>query len=405
MLAVLVAVAIVAAACGSDGAEETDRHGFFEDALVSAAVPSVIQIAGDLAYGHACALFSNGGVKCWGEGDYGELGRGDTDYIGDEPMEMGAFLPYVDLGTGRTATAITTGEEHSCALLDGGDVKCWGNSEDWGASGQGYEGDIGEEPGEMGDSLAVIDLGTGLTAVAIAAGSWHNCAILDDGSVKCWGYNEYAALGLGRLEYGVGESTGEMGDALPVVDLGTGRTAKAIEGGEWHTCAILDNDDLKCWGYDEAGELGYPDIISYDNDPSRMIGDVPGEMGDALPAVDLGVGLTVVQVSGGDDMTCALFSNTRVKCWGENDDGELGLGDDHARGNHSGEMGDALPFLDFGTGADGNPLGALAVAAGDDFGCVILIGGDVKCWGENNRGVHSLPNRPRIASMVSWPRC
>ena len=99
----------------------------------------------------------------------------------------------------------------------------------------------------MGDSLPTVALGTGRTAVAITAGNYHTCALLDDGSVKCWGYNDYGQLGLGdTADRGVG--AGEMGDSLPAVALGTGRTAVAITSGSYHTCALLDDASVKCWG-------------------------------------------------------------------------------------------------------------------------------------------------------------
>ena len=137
-------------------------------------------------------------MKCWGEGDYGRLGYGDNDdsrwY---EPGEMGDNLPAVDLGTGRTATAISAGRFHTCAVLDNGSVKCWGD----GSSGQlglGDTKDRGDDPGEMGDNLPSVDLGTGRTAKSVSAGSSHTCAVLDDGSVKCWGSGKSGRLGDGN---------------------------------------------------------------------------------------------------------------------------------------------------------------------------------------------------------------
>ncbi|MCX6014462.1 MAG: hypothetical protein NT020_02535 [Chloroflexales bacterium] len=74
----------------------------------------------------SCALLNDGSVKCWGENGSGQLGLGDTDARGDNTNEMGLYLPAVDLGTGRTATAIQSGLNHTCAILDNGSVKCWG---------------------------------------------------------------------------------------------------------------------------------------------------------------------------------------------------------------------------------------------------------------------------------------
>src|SRR5436190_12467161 len=112
---------------------------------------------------------------------------------------MGNALPAVQLGTGRTATAIATGTDHTCALLDDGTVKCWGANLD-GELGLGDKVTRGDGPGEMGDALPAVALGAGRTARAIATGQNHTCALLDDGSVKCWGSNGRGQLGIGSLQ-------------------------------------------------------------------------------------------------------------------------------------------------------------------------------------------------------------
>ena len=137
---------------------------------------------------YSCARLGNGTVKCWGLNFYGQLGQGDTSYRGDGPGEMGNNLAPIDLGTGRTATAITAGRDHTCAVLDDGAVKCWGHNV-YGQLGQGDDTSRGDNAGEMGDNLAPVDLGTGRTATAITAGEQHTCALLDVGTVKCWGHN------------------------------------------------------------------------------------------------------------------------------------------------------------------------------------------------------------------------
>jgi alpha-tubulin suppressor-like RCC1 family protein len=131
----------------------------------------------------------------------------------------------------------------------------------------------------MGDALPSVDLGTGRSVIAIAAGAYHACAMLDTRQVKCWGWNAWAPLGLGDTNHR-GDQPGEMGNALPTVDLGVGRSAKTIAAGLDQSCAMLDTDQMKCWGWNKYGQLGLGDT----NDR----GDVPGEMGDALHPVDVG---------------------------------------------------------------------------------------------------------------------
>jgi alpha-tubulin suppressor-like RCC1 family protein len=226
---------------------------------------------------HTCAILDNASVKCWGRGYDGKTGYGNNDAIGDAANEMGDNLPVVDLGTGRTATAISSGRYHTCAILDNASVKCWGNSQ-YGQLGQGNTNVLGDAANEMGDNLTIVDLGTGRTATAISAGENWTCAILDNASVKCWGGNEYGQLGQGNTN-NIGDAANEMGDNLPVVDLGTGRTATAIHSAYRHNCVFLDNSDIKCWGYNNYGQLGQGN--------TNNIGDVANEMGDNLPAIDL----------------------------------------------------------------------------------------------------------------------
>ncbi len=305
---------------------------------------------------HTCALLDNGTVKCWGYNYYGQLGLGDTVNRGDGPGEMGDSLPAVNLGTGRTATAITAGSIHTCARLDNGTVKCWGYNVD-GRLGLGDTVNRGDQPGEMGDSLPAVNLGTGRTATAITAGVGHTCALLDNATVKCWGNNSYGGLGLGDTAHR-GDGPGEMGDSLPAVSLGTGRTATAVTVGQYHSCALLDDATVKCWGYNTYGELGQGDTTHR--------GDGPGEMGDSLPAVNLGTGRTATAVTAGSDHTCARLDNATVKCWGYNGSGQLGQGDTAHRGDGPGEMGDSLPAVALFT-----PAPAATISKNADEGTVV----------------------------------
>jgi len=325
---------------------------------------------------HVCAILDNKSVKCWGGNYYGQLGLGDTNKRGDASGEMGDNLPAVDLGTGRTATAISAGDSHTCAILDNKSVKCWGGNFWNGQLGLGDTNDRGDASGEMGDNLPAVDLGTGRTATAIAAGGFQTCAILDDKSVKCWGKNHHGQLGLGDTN-ARGDASGEMGDNLPAVDLGTGRTATAIAAGYDYTCAILDDKSVKCWGFNSSGQLGLGDTIDR--------GGSPGEMGDDLPVLDLGIGRVATAIAAGSSHTCAILDDKSVKCWGNNRFGELGLGDTNARGDASGEMGDNLPAVDLGTGRS-----ATAIATAPWRTCALLDDTSVKCWGRNVFGTLGL---------------
>jgi len=202
---------------------------------------------------------------------------------------------------------------------------------------------------KIGDSLFAlysnkiyeIELNDNPTSdTAIAAGSKHTCAILGDASVSCWGLNDSGQLGLGDTN-NRGDFSCEMGDILTLVDLGSGRTAKAIVAGGSHTCAILDNSAIKCWGRSNEGQMGR----GGKNGNSFQVGDESDEMGNSLDAIELGTGRTATAIAAGKYHNCAILDNSSIKCWGSNTAGQLGLGDTINRGDNSSEMGGNLPVI------------------------------------------------------------
>ena len=317
------------------------------------------------------AILANGTVKFWGRNTYGQLGQGNTTQIGDNSNEMGDNLSAIDLGSGRTATAIASGRYTAMAILDNGTVKAWG----WanrGALGQGNTNNIGNEADEMGDNLSAIDLGTGRTAIGIDAGIYHAGAVLDNGTVKVWGYNTYGQCGQGNTN-NIGDGADEMGDNLSAVDLGTGRTATAISLGAYHTVVLLDNGTVKAWGYNPYGECGQGN--------TTRIGDGGNEMGDNLSAIDLGTGRTATAIAAGIYHTVALLDNGTVKAWGQNSRGQLGQGHTNNIGDGADEMGDNLSAVDLGTGRT-----ATAIACGYYNSIVRLDDGTIKVWGDGRHG-------------------
>jgi alpha-tubulin suppressor-like RCC1 family protein len=220
---------------------------------------------------HVCAALADGHVVC---NSPSEVVR-TSGALGYVPATTNVATPdFVDLGTGRTATSVATGSLFSCALLDDQSVKCWGANSN-GELGQGDTTTRGLDASTMGDLLAPVPLGQ--PAIAITAGVSHACAILADHSVKCWGANDGGQLGIGSTA-AIGDQPGELA-ALVAVDLGAGRTAVAIDAGS-HTCVVLDNGAVKCWGNNTYGELGQGDTTTR--------GAAPGQMGNALPAIELG---------------------------------------------------------------------------------------------------------------------
>jgi len=306
---------------------------------------------------HSCAVLDGGTVRCWGYGNEGQLGYATRNMVGDD--ETPAAAGPVNVGAGRTATAITAGGNHTCAILDTGSVRCWGLSE-FGQLGYANTTSIGdnETPGSVGP----VDLG-GHTATAVTAGISHTCAILDDAAVRCWGLGSNGQLGYANT--GAVLDPGQVG----AVNLGAGRTAKAITAGAYHTCAILDNGSVRCWGSNDDGQLGYAN--------TTVIGDneAPGSAGP----VELGLGRTAISISAGGNHTCAVLDDGRVRCWGSGVFGQLGYGNLANVGDN--ETPGSVAPVDLGSGRT-----ATAVVAGIYDTCARLADGAVLCWGNGADG-------------------
>jgi hypothetical protein len=139
------------------------------------------------------------------------------------------------------AISIALGAGHACALLEDHRIKCWGDN-DSGQLGYGDNVDRGKSRADMGDALPAVDLGTGRTAVQLVAGEYTTCALLDDGHVKCWG-----AAGLNGTMQQLGDEPGEMGDHLAPLPVPPGRTVKLIGAGRYSPMAILDDGSGWLW--------------------------------------------------------------------------------------------------------------------------------------------------------------
>lgn len=317
----------------------------------------VIQIesAGDRGASFNCALFEEGDVRCWGSNHFGQLGYGNTTSIGDKTLPKDA--PFVSLGgpVKQLAVGAMLYASHACALLETGDVRCWGNNR-YGQLGYGHTRHIGNE--QVPTSVGVVSLGA--KAVQITTGKFHTCALLEGGNVRCWGSNQYGQLGSG--------SAGNIGDdeipsSVPVVSLG--EPALQISAGRAHTCALFEGGRVSCWGWNSNGQLGYGHADSIG------LTDTPSSAG----YVD--VGEPVQHISAGGLHTCALLENGNARCWGDNKFGQLGYGHKRSVGitQTPRSMGDIY-------------LGGTAVAleSGNYHNCAILEDDSLRCWGLNKFG-------------------
>ena len=264
---------------------------------------------------HACALTTGGGVKCWGYNGYGGLGDGTT---------TNSPIPVDVSGLASGMVTVSAGHDHTCALTTGGGVKCWGSNS---------VGQLGD--GTTADSPVPVDV-SGLTGgvAAIAAGTSHTCALMTGGGVKCWGMNNSGELGDGSTTSsstpvdasghtsGVAEiSAGDHTCALNTEggvecwgpnghgELGAMDGAAGISLGIAHTCALTTEGGVKCWGFNNHGQLGDGTTTS-----------------TGTPVAVSGLASGVTNVSAGGFHTCALTTDSLVKCWGSNEFGQLGDG-------------------------------------------------------------------------------
>ena len=334
-----------------------------------------------LGSNHGCVILADGGVGCWGSGSGGRLGDG-TENSHSEPTATES------LGDNVSALELATGQYHSCALLETGLISCWGRTVE-GALGIGDpdsdgSGDIQYSEGFVFVPTPTNSFGEGRTAVEISAAQWFTCAILDDGNIACWGRNDHGNLG-------TGDNAQKFSPSI-VSNLGEGRTAKSISAGNNHVCAILDDGSVSCWGSNYYGGLGNGDS------QDRFF---------PTPTVSLGEGRVAVEISSGYIHTCAILDDGSVSCWGGNSWGQLGDAGESHEENESGSSsapetsGQFSPSL---TGSLGEGRSAVAIASGDFHTCVILDDGSVSCWGKPTEELPTLVDfsASNVFSAINW---
>ena len=267
-------------------------------------------------------LFDDQSVRCAGHNNFGQLGNGQ----------------FTDSSTLVVASGVTTsvgvgaGIEHSCALLADGTARCWGTN---------FVGQLGD--GTVGGGSEVPKAVQGLTsAIALAVGGYHNCALLADRTVRCWGRNQ----------------DGQLGNGNNTTDAGTPQTVSGLSGvaalalGGYHSCALMPDGTARCWGRNDRGQVG---------DGTSNSSSTPVVVSGLTNAADL---------SGGLYHTCALLRDGTVQCWGQND---------------SGQLGNTLVFSSVPVTVSGI-TNAVAMSAGVFHTCALLSDGTARCWGSNSNG-------------------
>lgn len=253
------------------------------------------------------------GVGTGGQSGSGADASGNSKDAGDSHPGLGPFV------------AITAGDVHTCALLPDTTVRCWGFNQD---------GELGNGTSANSSTPVAVSNLTGVTA--ISASGPFTCALLGNGTVECWGSNGSGQLGVGIASDG-SLTPVPVSNLAGVTSISTGATG--INDG--HSCALLSDETVQCWGYNVDGHLLHGEQYEFESFAPVAI---PGLAG--VKAISVG----------GDDM-CALMADTTVQCWNEN----------------------LRPAL------VANLSGVSSLAVGDSH-CAVLLSGTVACWGDNNDG-------------------
>ncbi|HET9954815.1 MAG TPA: hypothetical protein VFQ61_09935 [Polyangiaceae bacterium] len=334
---------------------------------------------------HVCVVFEDQRARCWGQNDRGQLGLGNKDTYGDDPTETLAALPDLPL---ERVSRISAGVHNTCAIVAAssaapGQVHCWGSDQD-GALGDRGSGDFGDdEPVDNRRPVALPE-----NALQIAVGGEFACALLVTGALHCWGDNWAKTLGIGDSTCDIGDERpciGELGRSpnIPVGRLGT-RPIVKLRASQSSACVVDNTGALRCWGRNSQSRLGYPELVQ-------------GEFLGAPPEpVELGSGVTIVDVALGLRHACALDSMGQVRCFGEQgpalgygmlgEEGVAGIGGIQTPASAYALREDRgivdLGDLDGVAGSDR----AQAIFAGGMSTCARMLDGGVRCWGANSGG-------------------
>ncbi|MEM7129112.1 MAG: hypothetical protein AAF702_22460 [Chloroflexota bacterium] len=301
---------------------------FFTSPQLTIGLSGVISsTAGGLA--HTCSLMTSGDVRCWGRNHVGQLGNGTS---------IAASEPEAVINLDGPVSSITSGYFHTCALLaSDGSIKCWGHNEGFGQLGDGTG---------MNQSMPVTTANLEGGIKSIGAGVYHTCAVMaSTGGVKCWGKNTSGELGDGTTTHRqVPTDVAALSDGVSEIAAGYG-----------HTCALMGDGSVKCWGNNAYGQLGNN---SWTSSPTPF--DVIGLSGQATA------------ITAGERFTCALMQLGNVKCWGLNANGELG---------NVTTTNSNIPI-----DVSGLPTSVVAIEAGEHHTCAQTSSGQMKCWGLNRFG-------------------
>lgn len=287
---------------------------------------------------HGCGTRTGGELYCWGDNSNGRTGQNTTS---------GDTLSPARVGTGTDWQAVDAGDVFSCGLRNGG-LWCWGDNT-YGQTGLGTT---------SGDTMLPTQSGSVTTWSLLEIGDRHACAMRTNGTIWCWGDNNFGRTGQGTTS----------GNTITPTQVGSATDWVTMDSGYRHACAIKTNGNLWCWGDNSDGRTGQ-------GTTSGTL-DLPAQVGSATDWAS---------VSGGEKHTCAIKTNGTLWCWGQNGDGQLGLGSTTAHSTPQ-QVGSLTTWA--------------TVAASAETSCALRQDSTFWCWGHNDKGEAGVGDTTRRLSPV-----
>ena len=315
-------------------------------------------------YSHICMLFESASkLRCWGQNSRGIFGVGSDfpvwSYLGHSGRDPWDALRPLDFG--EPIAQLASGNNHMCIILaHTRQLRCWGGNWD-GQLGFGHDDDIGTDA-RVDNASLVQPVPIPWNATHVQAGDVHTCIISTNGTIHCWGDGRDGKLGTPHRSWDIGDT--EAVNALSAPALNMSGSPVALSLSNSHSCALLAEGSVQCWGAGDNGRLGYGDT----SDIGRY--DTPGFRGP----VPLPAGEVVAKVCTLNSATCVLLTEGSVRCWGAASNGQLGLGTSESLGDD--ELPGTAPKLTF-------DRAVLDLACSPSSVCVLLAGGMSSCWGYN----------------------
>ena len=297
-------------------------------------------------YYHACVIASDNKLYCWGRNHRGQLGNNSmVDSSRPVAVNMTGVL------AGKTIKQISTGAYHTCVVASDDNAYCWGEN---------MKGQLGNNSTANSSVPVKVDTSgvlAGKTIKQISTGHYHTCAVASDDKMYCWGENNNGELGNGSTV------DSRVPVAVNMTGVLAGKTIKQMSVGTYNTCVIASDDKVYCWGSNAYGQVGNNSLTD---------SNVPV----AVNTTGVLAGKTIKQISVGHHRACAIASDDKMYCWGNNMGGALGNGST------------ADSHIPVSVNMSGILAGKVIrrISIGAFHTCVYATDNKIYCWGSNNYG-------------------